>query len=233
MATGPRQARVGTRAVKGKSGRRPPVKVRRTSDLPIMPIAVGSILLVLAIAMIVFIIQANRPTPGPPSAGGVPCDSLEHTQIHYHAALQIVYQGNLVYLPDNTGIKLDSTTGKVSCYYWLHVHAANKNVIHIESPASDVFTVGQFFSVWKSWAEQTGNPVPKLDSKHVGTFALTPDQTLTVYVDLNDGKGAKVFTGDPNTIPLKAHEIITLEIGPPTVNPPPAFNWTSTANQGL
>jgi hypothetical protein len=223
----------GVRSGKGKAGRRPPVKVRRTSDLPVMPIAVGAILLVLAIAMIVFIIQATRPTPGPPSAGGVPCDQLEQTQIHYHTALQIVYNGTVVNLPDNTGIMLDSSGTNPTCYYWLHVHPANKNVIHIESPASDTFTVGQFIAVWKSWAQQTGHPVPKLDATHVGTFTLTSDQKLVVYIDLNDGKGAKVYTGDPNSIPLKAHEIITLEISPPDVTPPPAFDWNSTANQGL
>jgi len=230
MATKSRQ-KAAVRTGKGKAGRRPPVKVRRTSDLPILPIAVGVVLLALAIAVIAFIVITNRPAgPASPTADNVPCDSLEHTQVHYHAALQIIYQGNVVNLPDNLGIQMDSS-GTVTCYYWLHVHPANKNVIHIESPASQTFTVGQFMAVWKTWAQQNDQAIPKLDSTHVGTFTLTPDEKVVIYVD--DGKGPQVFTGDPNTIVLHSHEVITLEISPPTVAPPPSFNWTSTANQGL
>jgi hypothetical protein len=33
--------------------------------------------------------------------------------------------------------------------------------------------------------------------------------------------------GDPNAIVLKSHEVVTLEITPPTVTPPPAFTFTS------
>lgn len=220
------------RSGKGKAGRRPPVRVRRAGDLPILPVAVGVVLLGLLVAMIVYLVVSNRPTPGPASAAGVPCDSLEHTQVHYHAALQIVYQGNVVNLPDNTGIQMDST-GSVTCYYWLHVHPANKNVIHIESPAADTFTLGQFMAVWRSWAQLNGKPVPQLDTTHVGTFVLTPDEKLVVYVDKQDGKGPQLFTGDPNTIQLKAHEVITLEVTPPQVTPPPSFDWNSASNQGL
>jgi len=231
MATKSKQKAV-VRSGKGKAGRRPVVKVKRGSDIPILPVAVGGILLALAIAAIAYIVISNRPTPGPQVAGGVPCDSLEHTQVHYHAALQIIYKGSLVFVPDNTGINLDST-GTVTCYYWLHVHPANKNVIHIESPATDTFTVGQFFSVWKAWAQQNGKPIPTLDATHVATYTLAPGEKPVVYIDLSDGKGPQPYTGDPSGIVLKAHEVITIEVGTPVVTPPPAFNWNSTANQGL
>lgn len=230
MASKSRQ-KAAVRSAKGKAGRRPPVKVKRGSDVPVMAIAVGAIVLALAIATIIFIVRGLQPTPTL-TADGVPCDSLEQTQIHYHSALQIVYQGNVVNLPDNLGINLDST-GAASCYYWLHVHPANKNVIHIESPASRTFTVAQFMAVWKAWAEQNDMAIPKLDATHVGTFTLTSDDKLVIYIDLGDGKGPQVFTGDPNTIVFKAHEVITLEITPPVVSPPPSFDWNSSANQGL
>jgi hypothetical protein len=231
MATKSRQ-KAAVRTGKGKAGRRPPVKVKRGSDVPILPVAVAGILVALLIGAIAYIVVNNRPASGPPVAAGVPCDSLEHTQVHYHAALQIVYHGNLVFLPDNLGINLDST-GATSCYYWLHVHPANKNVIHIESPAKDTFTVGQFFAVWKAWAQQNGNPVPKLDATHVATYTLASGEKVVVYIDLQDGKGPQVYTGDPNAIVLKAHEVITLEITPPDVNPPPSFDWNSASNSGL
>jgi hypothetical protein len=226
------KAQAGVRPAKGKGGRRPPVRVKSGRDIPVLPLAVLGVLVVLAIVMIAYA-AANRPqTPQlPPPVAGVTCDALEHTQVHYHAALQIVYQGNVVNLPANAGIMGDPTSP--TCFYWLHVHAANQNVIHIESPASDTFTLGQFFAVWNTWSKANGGPGQGLSATQVSTFTLTPSQTLVTYIDLQDGKGAQLYSGDPNKIVLKAHEVITLEITPPAVTPPPPFDWSSTANQGL
>ncbi len=218
---------------KGKSARRPPARGRSGSGVPLLPVVVGSILGLLVIVMIGAIIYFNRPQPGIQAVSGIPCDHLEHSQVHYHAALQIVYNGNVVNFPDNAGIQTDSTGANVTCYYWLHVHAANKNVIHIESPASDTFTVGQFFDVINAWSLANGKPAQKLDATHVSTFTIGPDQKIVTYVDLGDGKGAQVYDGDPRKIQLKSHEVITIEITPPVVTPPPAFDWHSSANSGL
>ena len=209
----------------GKGGRRPPVKVKRGREVPILPIAVGAILLVFAIGLIIYTVVNNKST-APQSAAGIPCDQLEHTQTHYHAAIQIVYQGAVHPIPANIGIVTDSS-GAVTCYYWLHVHAANANVIHIESPANDTFTLGQFFTVWDTWSRASGNSAQRLDATHVSTLTLTPDQKLMVYVDKQDGKGAQLYAGDPKSIVLANHEVITLEITPPGVTPPPAFTFTS------
>jgi hypothetical protein len=221
------KAKAGART-KGKSGRRTPVKPKRGSDVPILPIAVGGVLGLLLIGMIVYILYLNRPGPGPATAGGIPCDNLEHTQVHYHAALQIMYHGISTNLPDNTGINFtDSTQSSVSCYYWLHVHASQKNIIHIESPANQTFTLGQFFQVWDAWSRAKGNGTQRLDSTHVSQFTLAPTDKMVIYVDKGDGKGAQVYTGDPKAIVLTSHEVITIEITPPDVNPPPAFTFPS------
>jgi hypothetical protein len=209
----------------GKGGRRPPVKVKRGREVPILPIAVGVILLVFAIGLIIYTVVNNKST-APQAAAGIPCDQLEHTQTHYHAAIQIMYQGVVHPIPSNIGIVTDST-GAVTCYYWLHVHAANTNVIHVESPRGDTFTLGQFFTVWDTWSKASGGPAEPLDTKHVSTISLTPEQKLLVYVDKQDGKGAQLYTGDPKAIVLANHEVITLEITPPEVTPPPAFTFTS------
>jgi hypothetical protein len=209
----------------GKGGRRPPVKVKRGREVPILPIAVAVILVVFAASVIIYTVVNNKST-APQLAGNIPCDQLEHTQTHYHAAIQIVYQGIVHPIPSNIGIVTNST-GAVTCYYWLHVHAANPNVIHIESPANDTFTLGQFFTVWTTWSKANGGPSEPLDATHVSTITLTPEQKLAVYVDLQDGKGPQLYTGDPKAIVLKAHEVITLEITPPEVTPPPAFTFTS------
>jgi hypothetical protein len=206
----------------GKGGRRPPVKVKSGPEIPLLPVAVGGILVLLLIGMIVYVL-ANNKTATPVTAGGVPCDNLEHSKVHYHAALQIIYQGIPTHLPANDGIVTDAA-GNPTCFYWLHVHAGQQDVIHVESPASQTFTLGQFFDVWSSWNKQKGDPAVRLDSTHAATFTLTPDQKLVVYVD--DGSGPKVYSGDPRAIVLKNHEVITLEITPPD-QPPPSFTFAS------
>jgi hypothetical protein len=222
MAT---KTKAAVRSGYGKGGRRPPVKVKKRGEVPLLPIVVGAILLVFAIGVIIYYAANNKPT-SPQTAGGIPCDQLEHAQVHYHAGLQIVYQGNQTHLPANLGIVTDSS-GNVSCFYWLHVHAANPDAIHIESPASQTFTLGQFFAVWNAWDKLNNGPSVSLDAKHVATFTLTPDETLLVYVDLQDGKGPQPFTGDPSSIVLKSHEVITIEITPPAVTPPPSLTFAS------
>ena len=204
---------------KSKSGRRPPVKVKTASELPILPIVVGGILVLVAIALIVFnvINTKNSTIVGPKPAAGIPCDNLEHTQIHYHAALQILYQGTPVAIPSDVG-------RVATCLYWLHAHAESAGVIHIESPKNQTFTLGDFFKVW---AASKGTPEP-LDATHVSTFTLTPDQKLVVYINhQDDKKGPQLYTGDPAKIELTAREVITLEITPPTVSPPPTFTFQS------
>jgi len=211
-------------AGKGKGGRRQAIRPKSGSGVPLLPIVVGGILGVLAIAMVVMIIYLNRPAPSPQAVAGIPCDQLEHTQVHYHAALQIDYKGVVTNLKDNTGIQRDAT-GNVSCFYWLHVHAESKNIIHVESPASQTFTLGQFFDVSNAWSQANGYGPQKLDSTHVATFTLGPGDTMKVYIDLGDGKGPTVYTGDPRAIALKSHEVITIAIDPPDGFKPPAFNF--------
>lgn len=194
--------------------------------MPLLPIVVGSVVVVLTIGMIVWIIYLGRPQPSAnPTVAGIPCDQLEHTQVHYHVALQIMYNGVVTNIPSNTGIEQDSS-GNIKCYYWLHVHPANPNAIHIESPASSTFTLGQFFAVWNAYSQQHGDGARKLDGTHVATFTVGPGQKIVTYIDLDDGKGPQAYTGDPSAIPLKSHETITIEITPPDVNPPPTINWT-------
>jgi hypothetical protein len=202
--------------VKSKSGRRPPVKVKTGPELPLLPIAVGGILVVVAIVMFIIFATNNKTGNGIQPAAGIPCDQLEQTQVHYHAALQILYEGNPVNIPSDVG-RLST------CFYWLHVHAESPGAIHIESPKNRTFTLGDFFKVW---AVSKGTPEP-LDATHVSAITLTPDQKLVMYVDLGDGKGPQPYTGDPAAIVLKSHEVITLEITPPTVTPPPTFTFQS------
>jgi hypothetical protein len=216
------QRNTSTRIGVGKGGRRTAVKKSR--EIPLMPIAVAGILLAFAVAIIIYIVYNNKPVPPPASAAGIPCDQLEHSKVHYHAAIQIVYQGTVHPIPSNIGIVTDSA-GNPTCFYWLHVHAGNPNVIHIEAPATQTFNLGQFFAVWTEWNRVQGHPQDELlDAAHVSTLSLTADQKLVVYV-MEEGKAPVLYTGDPKAIVLKNHEVITLEITPPDVTPPPSFTF--------
>jgi hypothetical protein len=195
-----------------------------------LPVVVGALLVALFVGLIVYYYVNTKPTTVP-NAAGIPCDQLEHSQTHYHAVLQIIHEGVLTPLPGGIGIQGGESSP--TCFYWLHVHSANQNVIHIESPKDQTFTLSQFFGVWNAWSTNKGGPKEPLDATHVSSFTLTPDEKIFVYVDSGDGKGAQLFTGDPGTIVLKAHEVISVEIttGQPTT--PPGFDWTANGHAGL
>ena len=157
------------------------------------------------------VITISPESPAPSSTaptGPIPCDQLEHTQVHYHILLRIFNQGTAVAIPTDVG-------RTASCYYWLHMHTGEPGLIHVESPGDRIFTLGDFFQVWAEWGLK---PQP-LDSSHVSSITLTAEQRLQVYVDRSDGNGPVAFPGDPKAIVLESHSIITLAITPPTVNP--------------
>src|ERR1700716_2869798 len=79
-----------------KAARRPPVK--STTDVPILALVVGGVLLALFVGLIIYGAINNQKTTIPSvhgSSGDIPCDHLEQTQIHYHSAIQIVSGGTL------------------------------------------------------------------------------------------------------------------------------------------
>ena len=235
MSSRSRQTSRGVKGAKGKAAtRRAPVK---QSDTPILAIVVGVVLAAIFIGLIIYGAINSRTNPIPTvqgSGGSIPCDQLEHTQVHYHAALQIMYQGSLVNgAPGGTGIQGGETAP--SCFYWLHVHSANHDVIHIESTADRVFTLGDFIKVWAAFNSYNNGPSIRLDSSHATTFTLKPGESIVTYIDLGDGKGPTVYDGDPNAIVLKSHETVTIEIVSSQfpAKTPPTFDWKSSANNGL
>jgi hypothetical protein len=143
-----------------------------------------------------------------PTPSAIPCDLLEHTVYHYHVAVQIIDGGEHVPIPTDVG-------RPGLCFYWLHMHASSPGVIHVESPDQRTFTLGDFFDVWA----RTSTQAIRLDSGHVGAITLTPGQTLVVFVD------GQRYTPDPRSIPLIQHEVIQIEISPPTIDPPPAYTF--------
>jgi hypothetical protein len=146
------------------------------------------------------------------AVNAIPCDQLEHTKVHYHTEMQILNAGNRLAIPTGIGRNVD-------CYYWLHMHAGEPGMIHIEAPLDRSFTLADFFEVWAAWSGQK----EFIDPMHVSTISLTEGQKLVVYVDKGDGP--TVYTGNPAQIVLENREVITLEITPPGVVPPPTYTW--------
>lgn len=139
---------------------------------------------------------------------GIEGSSREMLQVHVHAHLSLFYKGQQIAIPYGIGIVQpfqvkNGFVGVGRGIYWLHTHDAT-GIIHVESPDSRTYTLGQFFDIW-------GRP---LDRRSVA--GLTG--TVRAFVD------GKAFTGNPRAIVLGAHTQITLEVGAPFV-PPPVYSF--------
>jgi hypothetical protein len=148
------------------------------------------------------------------SINGIQCNSNEQVAYHIHTHLTVYVNGALRPIPAGIGIvapvaqqtangAFDSAS---RCYYWLHVHAQD-GIIHVESPTTATYTLGQFFAIWQQ----------PLTANQVG-----PDTgTVTVFVN-----GVR-YAGDPATIALKSHEDIQIDIGSPVVAPQ-RIDWSGS-----
>jgi hypothetical protein len=135
---------------------------------------------------------------------GIRCDQSEGAVEHIHAQLQLYDKGHAVKIPANIGIAQSA-----GCLYWIHTHT-DDGYIHIESPVSRAFTLGEFFDLWGldlSW-------------KHAGTMQAPSGKTLSIWVN------GKKWTGkDPRSIILADHESIVIQNGPPFAKPS-APDWS-------
>ena len=159
---------------------------------------------VIAIAIIAAIVATlafvsyrldNTKSSNFPLIEGIECDTTEYTVFHVHAHLDIFDNGHQITVPAYIGIE-DNT-----CLYWLHTHTPD-GVIHIESPQERGFTLGQFFSIWRSTS--TGLP---------------PNEAPIIYVN-----GQAVSTSLQDT-PLHAHDEIVLVYGNPPTNIPSFYQF--------
>ncbi len=132
---------------------------------------------------------------------GIKCDQLEQVAYHIHAHLAIFVNGAARTIPEGIGITpprqtQSGATGQFvvggTCFYWLHAHTAD-GVIHIESPTQSLYTLGQYFDIWRQ----------PLSSNQVGP-ATGP---VIAYVN------GQRFTGNPRSITLDKHTLIQLDVG--------------------
>jgi hypothetical protein len=142
---------------------------------------------------------------------GIVCGPTEQLAYHIHAHLAVYATGQPRAVPGGIGIPgsrvVQSGQGPVAvggaCIYWLHTHAPD-GVIHIESPAERVYTLGTFFDEWRQ----------PLSSTRVGQLS----GRVTAYVN------GKVWHQSPRAIPLTPHAVIQLDVGTP-LTPPQSVSW--------
>ncbi|MBS1849218.1 MAG: hypothetical protein JST73_13155 [Actinobacteria bacterium] len=151
---------------------------------------------------------ADSTVQGTP-VNGITCRPAmgQNVKFHIHQHVTVFVNGEQQRIPAGVGItkpwwiqKIDGfpfiNNSTKSCVYWLHTHA-NDGIIHLESPESRTFTLGDFFDVWNQ----------PLSSRQVGP-AKGP---VTAFVD------GKRFAGDPRNIALTDHGVIQLDVGVPVV----------------
>ena len=156
---------------------------------------IGAIVLAVAIGACG---QAASPTP--PPATNVPCGPSEVLTRHEHAHLTIVIRGQVKTVPAFIGI-----TATQIC--WLHVHDTS-GIIHIEAGDNRTFALADFFAVWRQPLSTSA-----IDGDRVGSAE-------SIQATVNQ----QPYTGAPETIVLKNHGDIVLELGPPFLQVPP-YIW--------
>jgi hypothetical protein len=153
-------------------------------------------------------------TTGTAPVDGIKCAPSEQLVYHIHAHLTAFDNGTALSLPGGIGIPgskvVQTTEGPVAtggkCIYWLHTHAPD-GVIHIESPTRRIYTLGNFFGIWRQPLSRT----------QVGDAK----GAVSVYVN------GKPWTKNPRAIPLVPHASIQISIGQPIV-PFQQVSWGGT-----
>jgi hypothetical protein len=156
---------------------------------------------------------ASTTAPGV-TVDGIQCAPVEQLAYHIHSHLQVYVDGQPRSLPGGIGLvgALAEQTpygpfyGATQCYYWLHTHAYD-GVIHVESPALKLYTLGQFFDEW-------GQP-------------LSSDQVATAKGNVTAYFNGKPWTKSPRAVPLLPHAAIQLDVGSPPV-PFVPVSWAGT-----
>jgi hypothetical protein len=194
----------------------------------------ASVLGVVAVAVVIIIVASSgggtskkQQTPGGApllvsvssavngrTVNGIQCQTMEQVLYHIHAHLAVYVSGKPRAIPAGIGIPPPRQVSQTTqgpfvtggqCFYWLHSHTAD-GIIHIESPSKRTYTLGDYFAIWHQ----------PLSAQQVGPAKGT------VTANVNGRK----FSGDPASIPLKAHAVIQLDVGTPAVAPQP-FSFPS------
>jgi hypothetical protein len=157
---------------------------------------------------------ASAGTTGTGKVDGISCGATEQLAYHVHAHLAVFVNGQPRALPGGIGIPgsqvAQSSQGPVAnggeCIYWLHTHAPD-GIIHIESPTQRIYTLGDFFDVWRQ--------------------PLSAENVAGVKGKVSALVNGKPWTKSPRSIPFEPHTVVQLNIGSPAA-PFESVNWSQT-----
>jgi hypothetical protein len=130
---------------------------------------------------------------------GLPALGAEGTALHTHEHLDVFVHGKAVTVPATIGI--DEAGSFIAP---LHTHDTS-GIIHVESPTTRDFALGEFFDVWGV----------VLTRDCLGGLCTSGDNRLRVFVDGHEA------TGDPRRLELFAHEEIVVAYGTDAELPDP------------
>jgi hypothetical protein len=164
-------------------------------------IAVAAIGIGLAVASSKLLAGSNASAQ---TIDGIQCNAVEQLVFHNHAHLDIFIDGQPYTVPSQVGI----VPGK--CIYWLHTHD-DSGIIHIESPVTRNFTLGQFFDIWK---KQFSN---------VQIFDKTANATNVMAVYLNGNKINR--EANYRDINIQEHDQIAIVFGRPPSKIPSTYDF--------
>jgi len=108
------------------------------------------------------------------NAIGLPALSQEGTVLHTHQHLDIYIHGVHFNIP--AGIGINEVAGFISP---IHVHD-DPNIIHVESPTIQTFTLGQFFDIWGL----------RFNDKCIGAYCTDSSSNAKVNIGVNTGANA-------------------------------------------
>jgi hypothetical protein len=168
-------------------------------------IAVAAIGIALAVASSKLLSSSNASAQ---TIDGIQCNAVEQLLFHNHAHLDIFIDGQPYTVPSQIGI----IPGK--CIYWLHTHD-DSGVIHIESPVTRNFTLGQFFDVWKK----------RFSNVQIFDNIANATNVMAIYVNGNKINGE----ADYRNINVQEHDQIAIVF----VRPPSKIPSTYEFPKGL
>ena len=122
---------------------------------------------------------------------GLPALPSEVTDIHFHVHLDVVVDGKAVEVPDDVG--RNEAAGYITV---IHTHDGS-GVIHVESPADHVYTLGQVFDVWGV----------RFTATCLGGDSTDGDRRVRVYAD------GTLLRRDPRLLVLGRHQEIVVTYG--------------------
>jgi hypothetical protein len=193
---------------------------------------IGGVLLLLLIggggAGAYFAFNHSPTAAGRPGApiDGISCEE-EMLKYHIHAHLTLYKDGKRVPVPADVGIPYSQAIGgQHYCLYWLHTHDAS-GVIHIESPTQRLYTLGQFFDIWRYtslWDAQGGLAGAAglvVDSSFVNALKAAKPGEIHIFI------GGKPVSTSYRDITLTKHKLITIEIGTPLKPPTTHYDFSA------